>query len=555
MKSIQTKLVLLILGCVVLSSMVIGGAGMLSAKRVVDEDSTQIMNLKSVDKAQEINAFLSRIEQSVKTLTVFATEELESAERLLADTDYMESYSNLIEKVAANAANNTQGALAVYLRFNPDMFAPTSGFFWGKTAMEGSFKERMPTDFSLYSPKDIKHVGWYYIPMRSGEPTWMLPYFNENIGVEMISYVIPVYKNSVAVGVVGMDIDFGVLKKLIDDTSIYKNGYAFLMDEQANIMYQKEVAAYTTLESLDKSLVSVSKELKAGGSDENLYTYSFQGKSYKMVFCNLQNEMRVAIAAPLGEIDKEKMQLIWQIIIAFVLIAAFALVLTIMMARRLTKPLRELNEAAQKIAAGDLSIELSWHGQDEVGMLAKSFQQTVNHLQTYIDCMNSLAYRDGLTGVKNKAAYQEATAKLEEETRIGRPRFGVVVFDINNLKQVNDNHGHDFGDMMIMDACKIICKVFKRSPVYRIGGDEFAVILERADLELHKELSGQLEQEIVEFNQYPHNGLQLSIARGIAIYEEGLDLSYGDVFKRADEAMYQNKAFTKQKTKREKIDT
>ena len=78
-------------------------------------------------------------------------------------------------------------------------------------------------------------------------------------------------------------------------------------------------------------------------------------------------------------------------------------------------------------------------------------QQTVNHLQKYINYINGLAYRDGLTGVKNKTAYQETVIRLEEQTRIGRPQFAVVVFDINGLKEINDTNGHDFGDMLIID--------------------------------------------------------------------------------------------------------
>lgn len=58
----------------------------------------------------------------------------------------------------------------------------------------------------------------------------------------------------------------------------------------------------------------------------------------------------------------------------------------------------------------------------------------------------------------------------------------MIVFDINNLKIINDTLGHDFGDILIIDSCKLICKVFKRSPVYRIGGDEFVVILEMMTL-------------------------------------------------------------------------
>ena len=110
MKSIQTKFIFLILGCILLSSSVIGGAGILNAKHVVDEDSVKIMNLMCKEKTQEINALLSRIQQSVKTLAVYSIEQLESVERLKTDSEYINAYTQKLEAVAVNAPSNTEGA-------------------------------------------------------------------------------------------------------------------------------------------------------------------------------------------------------------------------------------------------------------------------------------------------------------------------------------------------------------------------------------------------------------------------------------------------------------
>ena len=542
MKSIQTKFIALILSCVVLSSLVIGGAGILNANLVVDEDSARIMNLLCAEKAQNINALLSRIEQSVDTLAVYAVSQLDDVNSLLTNDDYLEAYTEKIQSVAINAANNTEGALAVYLRFNPDFSEPTSGLFWSKTAQNGSFQELVPTDFSRYSPEDVEHVGWYYLPVKSGKAIWMEPYLNQNINVEMISYVVPLYVDNVTVGVIGMDIDFNVLSEIVEGTRIYTSGFAFLVDEEANIMFHKNFSIGTPISSLDSSLRPLADELRNAGSGSFLFPYSWKGESKKLAFSRLQNGMRLAITAPKSEIDSVKNRLIIQSSVALFIFAVLSVLLTVLLTRRIIRPLKELNEAAKKIAAGDLSIAITHQTKDEVGTLADSFQQTVNHLQKYIDYINGLAYRDGLTGVKNKTAYQEAAARLEEQTRLGRPEFAVAVFDINNLKAVNDTSGHDFGDMLIIDACKIICKVFKHSPIYRIGGDEFVAILENADYQRYKELLQRFQIEIDEFNQYTRPDGKLSIARGIALYEEDTDLTFGDVFKRADDAMYQNKA-------------
>ena len=254
MKSIQTKFIILILGCILVCSTVIGGAGILSAQRVVDEDAAQLMNLRCSESAEQIDALLSRIEQSVKTLTVYTDEHLESVERLKHDDVYLEEFTEQLESVAVNAANNTEGAVAVYVRYNPEFTPPTSGLFWSKTDLNGSFQRLTPTDFSKYNPSDTERVGWYYIPVKNGKATWIAPYNNENINLRMISYVIPIYKGNETIGVVGMDIDFTIIEDLVSSLRIYESGYAFLTDDKGNVMYHNSYPFGIPVSNVDESL-------------------------------------------------------------------------------------------------------------------------------------------------------------------------------------------------------------------------------------------------------------------------------------------------------------
>lgn len=545
MKSIQTKFIILILGCVLLSSGIIGGVGIFSAQRSTDSNSAKVMNLMCSDKSKELNALLSRIEQSVKTLSVYAASQLKSVSLLKTDNKYVDDYVADLEDVAVNAASNTEGAVAVYVRFNPDFTAPTSGLFWSKTTLDGSFKQQIPTDFSSFNPNDTERVGWYYIPVKNGKPTWMSPYYNQNINLEMISFVIPLYVENETIGVVGMDIDFSVVSQLVASTQIYQTGNAFLVDDLANIMYHPSLELNTPLAEASEELKPLAGELKAGSSRTALYPYTWHGEHKKMVFRSLDNNMRLIVTAPTAEIDGEKNSLIFQIGIVLVLSVVISILLTVYMTRRMVRPLKELNFAAQKIAEGDLSISLTKETKDEVGTLAESFQKTVEHLQKYITYINSLAYRDSLTGVKNKTAYQDAETRLEGQMRLAKPEFAVIVLDINNLKRINDTYGHDYGDMIIISACKIICRSFAHSPVYRIGGDEFAVILEGSDFEERFNLMDKFQQELDGYNKTARPDSKISIARGIAIFDSETDLVFANVFKRADESMYQNKAVMK----------
>ena len=148
------------------------------------------------------------------------------------------------------------------------------------------------------------------------------------------------------------------------------------------------------------------------------------------------------------------------------------------------------------------------------------------------------AYKDGLTGVKNKLAYLEALAELETMLENGElTEYGVVVFDVNGLKTINDTLGHEAGDEAIKSGCRIICHQFDHSPVFRIGGDEFVAILKGSDFANRETLLEAFRKTI---NENQKNG-DVVVASGLAIYDASTDSSYNDVFKRADEAMYEHK--------------
>ena len=154
---------------------------------------------------------------------------------------------------------------------------------------------------------------------------------------------------------------------------------------------------------------------------------------------------------------------------------------------------------------------------------------------------------DALTGVKNKHAYLEEEDRLNDQIeRHQAPQFAVVVLDVNDLKRVNDTDGHQAGDEHIREACRIVCEAFKHSPVYRVGGDEFAVIAQGAD---YIQLEDRLWDVSVHNEEALHTG-GIVIACGVAKYED--DDCVADVFNRADRRMYEDKSSLKSEDRDER---
>ncbi|ADL33666.1 GGDEF/EAL domain-containing protein [Butyrivibrio proteoclasticus B316] len=153
-----------------------------------------------------------------------------------------------------------------------------------------------------------------------------------------------------------------------------------------------------------------------------------------------------------------------------------------------------------------------------------------------LDAAENKAVIDDLTGIKNKTAYSEAERKINEQiANKEMSPFAIAVFDINDLKQVNDTLGHQAGDTLIQNGCAMICQHFKHSPVFRVGGDEFVAILKGYDYNNVVRLMD---------NFYKHNlenkaKGEVVVAAGMSKYDN--DKAVATIFKRADEQMYANK--------------
>lgn len=152
------------------------------------------------------------------------------------------------------------------------------------------------------------------------------------------------------------------------------------------------------------------------------------------------------------------------------------------------------------------------------------------------------AYRDALTGVGNKASYNARVSELNAMIRYGGCSFAVVMVDMNDLKHVNDDFGHKAGDLYIKGCCRLICENFKHSPVFRIGGDEFAVILQGHDYENRIQNTENLRAAFRESYENLKADAWERCSAAVGMAENAFDdNSFELVFKRADKAMYEDK--------------
>lgn len=368
--------------------------------------------------------------------------------------DYADTYTETVQQAVLDFANHTNGAVTVYLRYNPNYSNPTSGVFAQRQSVDSELQCLTPTDFSMYDESDVEHVGWYYLPVQAKEAIWMSPYMNENINIYMISYVVPLFaEDGTSIGIVGMDIDFSQITDLVDETKVYQSGYAFLTDASAAVMYHKNADEGTKLSDLDSSLSKSADFIGDDGNQGKTMDYSYKNVNKKFAFYNLDNGMKLVLTAPVSEIYAEAYGLAKLIIIAMIVAFILSAVIGIVMGTGLTKPIRQLTSVIEQTAALDFRPTEAGaklrKQKDEIGDMAtkihdmrkklrammENLQQTQQVLETNTGNLNQLMKQNSAYAEDNSAATQELAAGMEETSA----NAAHIVENVGIMKESSDN--------------------------------------------------------------------------------------------------------------------
>lgn len=518
-KSIKSKVLTLLISGMLLITIAVGTVCVVYFGRVLDTDSNIITNQVAETESSKINDILIHMEYTVKMMENFIVYSFEDPNRL-TDAEFRAAYVQDMKNWIINTVGrDTSGVTSYFLRIAPELSDGTSGFFVA-IRDEGKHFEDMPvTDLTDWEKNGIAR--WYAEPALAGRSTWIMPYDDGMNHDNVITYAAPIYKNGVFVGVIGMEIDFAYITAMVQNISVYDNGFAYLTDSEHTLVY---------------SPVS-EHQLEKSHSDHG----------YAEEHRDLNNGMHLILHVDYVDMQRDAYSLLGTVALVSSLIIAAFIAITIILVKRIIRPLNELAISADSIVDGKYDMQLDRTVDTEIFALGNALKKTADKVSNYMNYINALAYRDALTGVKNVAAYNEMIVDVERRMRSGEKLdFAIIVADINMLKLTNDLFGHETGNQLIIKVAKIICTVFKHSPVFRIGGDEFVVLLENGDLENVDSLIELLDSHCSrEFVSVDERNIPVSIARGFAVYNPDFHIAYADIFDRADREMYAHKSTVK----------
>ena len=532
MRSLRTKITLMTVCVILVALTVVMTFSVIFIQRTEHQKSDQLLLLLCETGERNLEYYFNSVQKSVQKVAFFVTSDLDglSEEQL---TRHMARVGKYFDEMASK----TNGVLTYYYRIDPAVSDTVKGFWY--TDLDGTgFVEHKVTDITRYNTADTSKLVWFTVPKFKGEAIWLPPYITDNLDKRVISYNVPIYYKGTFVGVVGIEIDYSTMAEQVDSIKLYNNGYAFLSDAKGNLFYHPRI-------DVTKLTEETWPQLPVGVLGEDTFIhYNFEGVDKQAAWLPLSNGMRLNVSVPISETEGDWQDLIWNILYVAIGVLVASSLFTMYYTKRITKPLEDLTEAAEQVDKGNYNIDLNYGKDDEVGRLMNTFKRLTAHMKENISTLNRRAYVDALTAVRNKWAYasyiEDLQASMDEDS--SQMKFAVGVFDCDDLKAVNDEYGHDKGDVYLRKASHLMCRVFQHSPVFRIGGDEFSVIFQNDAFEEREALLAEFRKAMEEINASTKNPWeQVRVSYGISVYDPELDGAVIDVVRRADKNMYENK--------------
>lgn len=258
----------------------------------------------------------------------------------------------------------------------------------------------------------------------------------------------------------------------------------------------------------------------------------------------------LGLSQTLANVASEARELGWETMRIIALLSVFAVLLAILVSRAVTGPLRQMAEAVTRFSHERVVSELPSDRNDQIGVLARSLNEmqrtivaNIRELDDSRLALKHLAQHDGLTGLPNRALFDDRLQQALVHARRTQAHIALLFVDLDGFKCVNDSHGHYTGDLLLTAVAQRILGCVRESDTAgRIGGDEFVMLLnpiarEQDALHVADKVRAALEKP------FELEGLVIGISAsiGVALFPQHGDseraLALG-----ADSAMYRSKA-------------
>ena len=408
---ISSKIVLAIVACCTIIAMLVGSTSIYKSSELITNEAEDKIMLLAEKNSSKFDALIARVESSVQGLATTAKGifDLDAAK---AEPKYMNNYQTSLEEITKKFGEMTAGGMGGYVYINPELVGGLYGAWFADTANNGSFEKLPIGDISEFTP-DNEDLAWYYAPIKAGKPLWLEPYIDEDLNIEMISYVVPMFKDTTLIGVAGIDINFDTFKNEINNLKVYDTGYLALLDKDFNFIIRPSFKQETNAaDAVTKASVPANSSEKGNlSSDENgalkfltddiskndtgMREYDYKGMKKIIAYAHLSNGFILTVDVTLDEVLKEMNSLVRLIMILIAIGIGISITIALILGKVIARPITKLTQLINKTARLDLKDDKSYDFlikyKDETGLMAKAVFEMRAHMREIVESLTNQA--------------------------------------------------------------------------------------------------------------------------------------------------------------------
>lgn len=339
MHSIRTKISAATIGAIIITMIIAAVLGVVAIRELGTSSAEKMLLLLCEAGQKNLDDCLEDLEQEVGVISAYVEDNLDdlSDEALQAHLDHV---SDFFKKVMIK----TKGVVTYYYRIDPIVSSTVKGFWYVDLDGEG-FREHEVTDITLYDTSDTSALVWFTVPKYEGKAVWLPPYITDNLDVRVISYNIPVYFHAQFIGVIGIELDYSAMAELVNNITLYENGYAFVSDADGTLIYHPHIdaTAVETAPLAPERLLDL----------DMVFHYNYGGTDKLAAWLPLINGMHLNVSVPMEEINAGWQHWGQTLVITFSVLLIGFILFILKYTGKIIKPLQQLTEVAEHIDNGD----------------------------------------------------------------------------------------------------------------------------------------------------------------------------------------------------------
>ena len=368
-----------------------------------------------------------------------------------------------------------------------------------------------------------------------GDPVW-----DTSLGKPVLVVVVPIRRDDgFFLGALSAKINLNGLTDMLHDRSANGSRDVYVITEPGRVVIR---SAGNSADLMKTTLPAATTRELLEREGQTVNQSRTQGREVVAVVQRIP-QLRWAVvaetqrAAAVHEAGALRFRTVLLIVVLLVVVGLAGFIVSV----TLTGPLVRLTEAAGRVSAGDLSVELPSGGSGEVGYLTRAFNTLVSRLREKESQgeLEKLSLTDSLTGLYNRRHLMGTLASEVQRSRRLRRSFTVLLADVDRFKQYNDTHGHLAGDAALVKIAEVFRKTTRQVDcVARYGGEEFVVMLLECTMATAAIVGERIRSRVAEQDLGPGS---LTVSIGLAEYPEGGETPE-ELIATADAAMYQAKS-------------